>query len=54
MTPVLAHAGHWLVELMYVLPVLAIVVWISIRAIIDRRRDEAEGEQPPRPPAAEA
>lgn len=38
MTPVLAHAGHWLVELMYVLPVLAIVVWISIRAIIDRRR----------------
>ena len=43
MTPVIAHAGHWLVEFMYVVPVLVIVVWISIKAIIDRRRgDTAE------------
>ena len=40
MTPVLAHAGHWLVELMYVLPVVVIVVWISIRAVLDRRRED--------------
>ena len=45
MTPPLAHAGHWLVELMYVLPVLIIVVWISIKAIIDRRREGA-GREP--------
>jgi hypothetical protein len=44
MTPVVAHAGHWLVELMYVFPVLAVVVWISIRAIIDRRRGGADAD----------
>ena len=38
----LAHAGHWLVELMYVFPVLAIVVWISVRAILDRRRGDSD------------
>ena len=32
-----AHVGHWLAELLYVVPVLVIVLWISIRAIIDRR-----------------
>ncbi len=37
MTP-LAHAGHWLAQLLYVLPVIVVVGWISIRAIIDRRR----------------
>ena len=38
MPPTLAHVGHWLAELMYVMPVLAVVVWISIRAILDRRQ----------------
>jgi hypothetical protein len=51
----LAHPGHWLVELAYVMPVLVVVVWISVRAIIDRRRggaqaDEAEPPPPPPPP----
>ena len=45
MTLIPAHAGHWLVEVMYVLPVLVLVVWISIRAIIDRRREGA-GREP--------
>jgi hypothetical protein len=45
-----AHAGHWLAELMYVMPVLAIVVWISIRAIIDRRNaDGSDDQTPPEP-----
>ena len=39
MTLTLAHVGHWLAELMYVMPVLAIVVWISVKAIIDRRAE---------------
>ena len=34
----LAHAGHWLAELIYVVPVLAVVGWISVRSILDRRR----------------
>jgi hypothetical protein len=46
MTPV-AHVGHWLVETLYVVPVLAVVVWISVRSILDRRASEAE------PPAGE-
>ena len=46
MTP-LAHVGHWLVETLYIAPVLVVVAWISIRAILDRRASEAE------PPAAE-
>ena len=33
----LAHTGHWLANLMYVLPVLVVVGWISIRALLDRR-----------------
>ncbi len=49
-----AHAGHWLAEVAYVAPVLIIVGWISVRAILDRRRGEHDdGEaQPPPPPAA--
>ena len=57
MTSPIAHAGHWLAEFMYVMPVLAIVVWISIKSVLDRRRDEREaaegggGAAPPPPPA---
>jgi len=35
----LAHAGHWLVEALYVAPVVVIVVWISVKSVLDRRRD---------------
>ena len=38
---VLAHAGHWLVQLLYVVPVLfvvAAIVWSKIQ----ERREEAE------------
>ena len=45
----LAHAGHWLVEALYVLPVVAVVTWISIKSVLDRRRDarDAVGDGPP-------
>ncbi len=47
----LAHAagGHWLVDLMWVLPVLLVVAWISIRALLDRRaeRRESDADRPP-------
>jgi hypothetical protein len=46
MTPPIAHAGHWLAELLYITPVVVIVTWLSIRALIDRRRERAE-QQPP-------
>lgn len=38
MTFPLAHAGHWLVEMMYLLPVVVVVGWMSVRALLDRRR----------------
>ena len=46
-----AHVGHWLAELMYVMPVLVIVAWISIRAIIDRRHARADADHSQAPPA---
>ncbi len=52
MTPVVvAHAGHWLVETLYVAPVVVIVGWISVKALLDRRRERREGPGAP-PPAA--
>ena len=42
-----AHVGPWLAELMYVLPVLVIVVWISVRAILDRRAARREPHDAP-------
>jgi hypothetical protein len=38
MTVPLAHAGHWLVETLYLLPVIVVVGWMSVRALLDRRR----------------
>lgn len=34
----LAHAGHWLAQLLYVAPVIVVVGWIAARAVLDRRR----------------
>jgi hypothetical protein len=44
MTVPLAHAGHWLVETLYLLPVVVVVGWMSFRAIADRRRARREGD----------
>ena len=54
----LAHAGHWLAETAYVLPVIVVVVWISVKALLDRRAEKraatdapAEPGRSPDPPA---
>jgi hypothetical protein len=44
-----AHVGHWLAELMYVAPVVIIVGWLSVRALMDRRRERAEEREQPGP-----
>lgn len=49
MSPPLAHAGHWLVDLLYVLPVVVVVGWLAFNAVRDRRRrrgDRSGAEQP--------
>ena len=38
----LAHTGHWLADVLYVLPVLVVVGWISIRALLDRRAENRD------------
>jgi hypothetical protein len=44
----LAHAGHWLVQVIYFVPVLGFIVWLVVTQIRDRRRgtDEDEGGSP--------
>ena len=46
----LAHVGHWALDLLYVLPVLVVVGFISVRAILDRR---AAADEETRPPAGD-
>ena len=36
---VLAHAGHWLVQVAYFLPVLAFLAWLAFTTVRERRRD---------------
>ena len=53
MTLVFAHAGHWLVQLLYAVPVLFVVgaiVWSKIQ----ERREEAEERAAEPNPAAES
>ena len=47
----LAHVGHWALDLLYVAPVLIVVGFISVRAILDRRADA--NEETPAPPAGD-
>ncbi len=49
----LAHiaSGHWYEALLYVAPVVVIVGWISVKALLDRRRERRGARDAP-PPAA--
>ncbi len=42
---VFAHAGHWLVQLIYLVP-LAVLVVIIVAGRIRDRREAAEGGEP--------
>jgi cytochrome c-type biogenesis protein CcmH/NrfF len=44
---VLAHAGHWFISLLYVMPVLVVVIALAIQSRRERRRDAEEGEEEP-------
>jgi hypothetical protein len=52
MTPVYAHAGHWLVSMVYAAPALLLAGALAVSTIRQRRRDaerraaEAAGERP--------
>jgi hypothetical protein len=44
---ILAHAGHWLADLLFMAPVFLIVGWVLIANLRERRRAEksARGER---------
>jgi cytochrome b len=45
-TPVLAHAGHWLVQLLYVAPVVFIAA-VIIREKLRDKREQREADAHP-------
>ena len=43
MTLLVAHAGHWLVQVAYLLPVAGFLVWLAYTTIKERRAERARG-----------
>jgi hypothetical protein len=53
MTPLpIAHAGHWIADLLYLLPLAIALGFLVLQSIRDKRRDEPEGPKPDDAPAA--
>ena len=52
MTP-LAHAGHWLVQLLYLAPLVIAVGVLGYQALTDRRALKHEGAEAQRAPAGD-
>jgi hypothetical protein len=38
----LAHAGHWLVNVAYFIPVLGFLGWLAVVQLKERRRDRSK------------
>ncbi|MEA2244766.1 MAG: hypothetical protein QOD24_4322 [Solirubrobacteraceae bacterium] len=38
----IAHAGHWIADLLYVLPLAIALGFLGFQSMRDKRRDEAE------------
>jgi hypothetical protein len=52
-TPPLAHAGHWLAQVAYVVPLLLVVIALAVSKVRERRAGpEAREEVDTHPPAA--
>jgi uncharacterized membrane protein (GlpM family) len=37
-TSIIAHAGHWAVSLAYLVPVFALIVWLAVSTLRERKR----------------
>jgi hypothetical protein len=42
----IAHAGHWLVGLLYLVPLVVVVGMLTVSSMRDRRAEAAEGVPP--------
>jgi hypothetical protein len=48
MTPLpIAHAGHWIADLLYVLPLAVALGFLALQSYRDKRRDDGEGTSAP-------
>ena len=47
MTPPIAHAGHWITDLLYVLPLAVALGFLVLQSYRDKRRDKAEAASAP-------
>lgn len=52
MTWPVGHAGHWIVDLLYVVPLVAFIGWLLIVNLRARRAGGERPERPDDPPAA--
>ena len=43
----IAHTGHWLVNVTYLLPFVAFLAWLIITTIRERRQSAEEGNETP-------
>jgi membrane protein implicated in regulation of membrane protease activity len=37
---VMAHAGHWLIQIAYFAPVVLFLIWLAVTVIRDRRSED--------------
>jgi len=54
MTPPLAHAGHWLAQVAYVVPLLLVVIALGVSKVRERRAGPDAHEDGDAPPPAAA
>ncbi len=45
----IAHTGHWLVNVAYMLPFVAFLAWLLVTTIRERRQSAGEGVESPEP-----
>jgi hypothetical protein len=43
MTPPIAHAGHWIADLLYVAPLAVALGFLFVQSRRDKHREETEG-----------
>ena len=53
-TPPLAHAGHWLAQVAYVVPLLLVVIALAVSKVRERRGPDVHEDGDAPPPAAAA
>lgn len=50
---ILAHAGHWLTSLLYVVPIVVVLGALGFQVVREKRRAAAEGHEEPPPVGGE-